>query len=84
MEMMMTTITGSEAFDGKVNIYLAGALNIDGTRTGLQELLNAQHSFGQTVGYSTNQDMNLMIEQALGVYAWLAGSAIPTQHTRTA
>ncbi|MFM0155247.1 hypothetical protein [Paraburkholderia sediminicola] len=69
----------SAATGGKVNIYLAGALNVDGTSTGLQELLNAQHSFDQTEGYSTTQDMNLMIEQAMGVYAKLPGSEKPNQ-----
>ncbi|SIT48646.1 Peptidase M10A and M12B, matrixin and adamalysin (fragment) [Paraburkholderia ribeironis] len=65
----------SAATAGQVKIYLAGALNVDGTSTGLQQLLDAQHAFDQADGYSPTEDRNLMIEQAMGVYALLPGSA---------
>jgi hypothetical protein len=65
----------SAATGGQGKIDLAGAVHVDHTSTGLQELLDAQHAFDQTAGYSTTQDMNLMIEQAMGIYSMLPGSA---------
>ncbi|MFM0717490.1 hypothetical protein PQQ73_14230 [Paraburkholderia strydomiana] len=67
------------ATGNQTEIYLAGASHIDRTSTGLQQLLDAQHSFDQTEGYTSSEDKNLMIEQAMGVYATLPGSAIPNQ-----
>ncbi|KVR94361.1 hypothetical protein WK27_26775 [Burkholderia vietnamiensis] len=56
-------------------IYLAGALNVDGSSTGLQQMLDSQRSFDQTNGYTTGEDRNLLIEQAMAIYAKLPGSA---------
>ncbi|MFM0281008.1 hypothetical protein P0D75_23600 [Paraburkholderia sediminicola] len=57
-------------------IYLAGELN-NGTSTGLQKLLDAQHSYDVASGLSATVDKNLMIEQAMGVY-----TNLPTSNTQ--
>jgi hypothetical protein len=69
----------SAATGGQGKIYLAGADNSTGTSTGLQQLLDAQHSFDQADGYTPDEDKNLMIEQAMGVYSTLSGSAVTNQ-----
>ncbi|MGZ2749954.1 matrixin family metalloprotease [Burkholderia stagnalis] len=69
----------SNATNGQMKIYLGGAYRADGTSTGLQQLLDAQHTFDLENNYTDSQDRNLMVAQAMGVYSMLKGSAIPNQ-----
>ncbi|CAL8473923.1 conserved protein of unknown function [Caballeronia sp. S22] len=57
-------------------IYLAGANNPDGSSDGLQRLLDAQHLQDVADEMKPGVDRNWMIEDAMGIFATLKGSAI--------